>query len=86
MQTLAAYLIFLLVVVAVGLGTIVAAIATLVISEGIAWVKDRPGFRRWKSTVIEALIPGRARLEQQFHNLHRAIQAQLVQASHWRAQ
>ena len=86
MQTLAAYLIFLLVVVAVGLATIVAVIAILAISEGIAWVKDRPGFRHWENTVMEALVPAGARIEREFHNLHRSIHAQLVQASHWRAQ
>ena len=86
MQILAAYLIFLLVVVAVGLATIVAAIAVLLISGGIAWVIDRPGFCRLEKTIVEALAPARARIEQEFDNLHRAIHAQRVQVSHWRAQ
>jgi hypothetical protein len=86
MQTLAAYLIFLLVVVAAGLATIVAAVAALAILEGIAWFKDHPVFRRWGSMVIKPLTPAGVRIEQEFHNLQRAIRAQLFQASHRRAQ
>lgn len=85
MQILAAYLIFLLIVVGVGLATIVAAIAALLISGGIAWVKDRPGFCRLEKTIIEALVPARARIEQEFDNIHRAIHAQRIQLSDWRA-
>ena len=86
MQTLAAYLLFLLVVVAVGLLTIVGAIAALAISEGIAWVKDRPAFRRCESTVIGALISAGTRIEQQVHSLHQVIHGELVRTNHGRAQ
>ena len=86
MQTLGAYLIFLLVVAAVGLATVVAAIAGLAISVGIASVKDSPGFRRWERTAIETLIPIGVRIEQQFRSLHRPVRTQVVETSQWRAQ
>ena len=86
MQTLAAYVIFLLVVVAVGLAVILSTIVFLAAYEGITWMKDYPGFRRWKTMIIEALVAVRARLKQEFHNLNRAIPVQLLHPSRWRVQ
>ena len=82
MQTLAAYLIFLLVVVAVGLATILGAILTLASYEGIAWMKSRPEFRLWGRSLLEASAHARAYIENEFSILSRAIRTQLTQPSH----
>ena len=83
MQTLAAYFIFLLVVVAVGLATILGAIVTLAAYEGIAWMKSRPGFHRWKGVVLQALVLARARIGSGLHVVGQEIHVQLVHANQW---
>ena len=52
MQTLAAYTIFLLGMVAVGLAVIFGAVVSLVVYEGIASMKSRAVFNKWERARI----------------------------------
>ena len=70
MQTLAAYLIFLLVVMVVGLAIVFGAIITLTAYEVMAWIKERPGFRRWQGKIVKAL---RDQVERKFPKLRQGI-------------
>jgi hypothetical protein len=85
-QTLAAYIIFLLVAVAVGLGIIFSTILGLVTYEGIAWMKTRPKFRLWEHSVIDAFVRARPRIENEFAILGRAIRVHLGHANQWMRQ
>ena len=83
MQTLAAYSMFLLIIVAVGLAIIASVFIILAGYEGMAWMKSRPEFQLWQRTVAKALVRAGTRVENEFGILCRAIhlQAPLVQSS-----
>lgn len=87
MQTLGAYLIFLLVFGAVGLAIIVSAMITLAISEGIAWMKSRSEFRLWERSVISFSKQGRTRANaSSIDALCQAIRVQLFHVNQWMKQ
>lgn len=73
MQTLGAYLIFLLVVAAVGLAIILSAVAVLMICEGLAWAQSRPEVRIWEHSVLDGLARAGVSLQNEFNVLRRAI-------------
>ena len=68
MQTLAAYVMLLLVMVAVGLTIIFGAVVSLAIYEGIASMKSRPEFQAWQHSLPQGLRNlGRELREPLFH-------------------
>ena len=67
MQTLAAYVIFLLFMVAVGLAIIFGAVVALAVYEGIDSIKSRPEFRTWERSMLERVGRACLRIENHFH-------------------
>lgn len=71
MQTLAAYTIFLLVMVAVGLAIIFGAVFALAVYEGIASMKSRPAFHGWRHSFVEGLRNWGRELSEPLFHAHR---------------
>ena len=71
MQTLAAYVIFLLVITGIGLAIILGAIFSLVASTGLAWMKSRSGFRIWQSSISGGLTRAGACIQNELQVLKR---------------
>lgn len=71
MQTLAAYVIFLLFITGIGLAIIFAAIFSLVASTGLAWLKSRREFRIWQSSISGGLAHAGARIRNELLVLKR---------------
>ncbi|HWF39528.1 MAG TPA: hypothetical protein VG322_13470 [Candidatus Acidoferrales bacterium] len=69
MQTLAAYVIFLLIVAAVGLAIIFGAILIVAIGEAVAWLQTLPALRRWEQSVLNATIRARTLIDKEFTGL-----------------
>jgi ABC-type antimicrobial peptide transport system permease subunit len=76
-QTLAAYVIFLLVIMGIGVAIIFGAIFSLVAFAGIAWMKSRPGFRTCQRSISEGLARIAARIGNQLHVVQRVLRAPL---------
>jgi hypothetical protein len=85
-QTLAAYLSFLLVVIVVGLGIIFGTIVGLLTYEGIAWMKSRQKLRFWERSVIGAFVLVRPGIEDAFGILGRSIRVQIFHVNQWMKQ
>jgi hypothetical protein len=77
MQTLAAYLIFLLVIVAVGLGIVFIAVMALAAYEGMEWMKSSPAFRVFERSAFEIVSRGRSWIERELHGLREAVRVRL---------
>ena len=77
MQTLAAYLLFLLVIVAVGLGIVVIALVSLAAYEGTEWVKSNRAFCSFQRSFFEMVSRGRSWMENELHILREAVRVRL---------
>jgi len=76
-QTLAEYVIFLLVIAGIGVAIIFGAIFSLAAYAGIAWMKSRPGFRIWQRSISEESARTAARIANQLHVVQRVLRAPL---------
>jgi len=74
-QTLAAYVIFLVIITGIGLAIILAAVVSLVAFAAVTWIKSRLGFlgfRIWQSSISGGLARAGARIENELQALKQA--------------
>jgi hypothetical protein len=77
MQTLAAYLIFLLVIVAIGLGIVFIAVVGLAAYQGMEWMKSSPAIRAFERSTFEMFLRGWNWMENELHFLREAVRVRL---------